>query len=289
MEQERAILHTLIDNLPDGIFLKDTESRIIFANQAVAELMGDTDPLALVGKTDRDFYPKETADELLANERVIMETRQSSVNWEESKSLLDGTRRILTTKVPVVNARGKVTGLLGITRDITERHEAEEKLRRSEQRYRELLEQAADGIFLLGEDGTFLVANMAFCEMLGYTHEELLRLNILDTYPQELHHVDKERLDEINSEGRVRFERLMKRKDGSSFPIEMSATRLANGRLQGIAHDITQRKRRESELALARSLLNALLDNVPDYVYFKDKESRFIRTSPGARKDVLPA
>ena len=278
-EQESVTLRTLIDNLPDGIFLKDKESRFVFANRVIAEMMGAADPAVLTGKTDHDFYSKEVADALLADERVVIESRLGSVNKEESKSLAGGVRRILTTKVPVLDARGEVTGLLGITRDVTERHEAEEKLRRTEQRYRDLLEQAADGIFLLDENGNFLMVNSEICEMLGYAHDELLRLNILDTYPQELRDVAKGRLDEIKSGGRMRFERPMKRKDGSVFPVEMSARRLADGTMQGIAQDITERKRRESELALERSLLNALMENIPDYIYFKDTESRFIRTS----------
>ena len=156
---------------------------------------------------------------------------------------------------------------------------AEEELRRSEQRYRDLLEQAADGIFLLDENGNFLIANSEICRILGYTRKELLQLNILDTYPEELRDVGKGRLDEIKSGERMRFERTMKRKDGSVCPVEMSARRLADGKMQGIAHDITERKRTESELALERSLLNALMENIPDYIYFKDAESRFIRTS----------
>ncbi len=272
-------MRTLIDNLPDGIVLKDRESRFIFANRVIAELMGAADPSVLPGKTDRDFYPQEVADALLAEERVVIETRKSLVNKEESKSLLGGMRRVLTTKVPVFDAAGEVTGLLGITRDITERHNAEEDLQRSDRRYRDLLEQAPDGIFLLDEKGNFLIANMTICNMLGYSEEELLQRDILDTYPQELREVGKARLEEIISEGAVRFQRQMMRKDGSSFPVEMSARRLADGRLQGIAHDITERKRTESKLALERRLLEVLLDNIPDYIYFKDTQSRFIRTS----------
>ena len=178
--------------------------------------------------------------------------RAASV-WSTGKSpnRLSGKLRWLTTKVPLVDARGEVTGLLGITRDITERHEVEEKLRRSEQRYRDLLEQAADGIFLLDENGNFLMANAEICEMLGYAREELLRLNILDTYPKELARRGQGRVnDQIKSGEKLRFERTMKRKDGSVFPVEMSARRLADGTMQGIAHDITERV--EHERAIAR-------------------------------------
>ena len=279
LEQERVTLRTLIDNLPDGIFMKDRESRFTFANRVIAEMMGASDPLALTGKTDHDFYSKEVADALLADEQVVIKTHQASINKEESKSPVSGARRVLTTKVPLIDARGEVTGLLGITRDITERHETEERLRRSEQRYRDLLEQAADGIFLLGENYNFLMANAEFCKMSGYMAEELLGLNILDTYPRELRDAAKVRNAQIKAGEKMRFERPMKRKDGSVFPVEMSARKLADGTMQGIAHDITERKHRESELALERSLLGALMESIPDYIYFKDTESRFIRTS----------
>jgi two-component system cell cycle sensor histidine kinase/response regulator CckA len=279
LAQDWRTLRALIDNLPDGIFLKDRESRFIFANQVSAELMGASDPEVLAGKTDHDFYPKQVADALLADERVVIDSRQSLVNKVESKSLSGRLRWILTTKVPLVDAHGEVTGLVGITRDITERHEAEEARHISEKRYRDLLEQAADGIFLLDESGNFLMANAAICDMLGYASDELLRLNILDTYPKELRDVGKARLSEVKSGESIRFERMIKRKEGVVFPVEMSARRLADGIMQGIAHDITERKRRESELSLERSLLNALMENIPDNIYFKDTESRFIRNS----------
>ena len=279
LDQERVTFRALIDNLPDGIFMKDRESRFIFANQVIAELMGASDPSVLTGKTDHDFYSREVADPLLADERVVIKNRQGSINKEESKSLVSGVRQTLTTKVPLVDARGEVTGLLGITRDITERHEMEGRLRRSEQRYRDLLEQAADGIFLLGENSNFLMANAEFCKMSGYTPEELLGVNILDTYPRELHDMAKARNAQIKAGEKMHFERPMKRKDGSVFPVEMSARKLADGTQQGIVHDITERKHRESELALERSLLSTLMENIPDYIYFKDTQSRFIRTS----------
>ena len=129
--------------------------------------MGAPDPAALQGKTDHDFYPKEVADVFLADERVVME--EPPAFGQQGRVQIDwsGKLRWLTTKVPIVDARGEVTGLLGISRDITERHEVEEKLRRSEQRYRDLLEQAADGIFLLDENFNFLMANAEFCRDVG--------------------------------------------------------------------------------------------------------------------------
>jgi len=117
------------------------------------------------------------------------------------------------------------------------------------------------------------------CAMLGYTSNELLRLNILDTYPKDLRDVGKVRLDSISSGEKLRFEHQMVRRDGFVFPAETSMRKLAEGTIQGIAHDATERRQLESESSLERSLLMAMMENVPDYVYFKDKESRFILTN----------
>ena len=271
---DEGILGTLIENLPDGVFLKDRESRFIFANEAIAELMGAPDPSALKGKTDHDFYPKEVADIFLADERVVIESRRKLINREESESL-SGKLRWLTTKVPIIDSHGEVAGILGISRNITERREAEEALRRSEHRYRELVDQSANGIFLLDENFNFLMANAEFCEMTGYELDELLRLNILDTYPEELRDEARARNEKIKSGEKLRFERIIKRKDGSVFPAEMSARRLADGTLQAIAQNITERKRLTQNLEEERELLLTLIDSLPDLVFVKDRQSRF--------------
>ncbi len=137
--------------------------------------------------------------------------------------------------------------IFGIIQDITERKRAENELRESENRYRQLIEQAADGIFVTDADGRFLIVNSKACEMLGYTKDELHQHNILDTYPDELRDIGRQRLDHLYSGENLRFERLMKRKNGTVFLVEASASKLEDGRLQAIIHDITDRKQVEEE------------------------------------------
>jgi PAS domain S-box-containing protein len=138
----------------------------------------------------------------------------------------------------------------------------EENLRRSEQRYRDILEKAVDGIFLLDAEGNFLMVNSEICEMLGYAREELVRMSILDTYPEEARDEGRTRLERIDAGEKLRFERMMKRKDGSVFLVEMSAGRLADGTQQAIARDITERKRAEELLRSSLAEKEVLLREI---------------------------
>ncbi len=254
LDEERSQLLTLINNLPDYVSIKDRESRVLITNTANARVMGLQKPQDAVGKTDLDFYPPPEAARYIADERTVIQTGTALINKEEESVDQKGQKRwTLTTKVPLRNAQGKVMGIVCTGRDITEHHRIEEKLRRSEQRYRDLLEQAADGIFLLDENMKFLMANSELCKMLGYDQEELLRLSIQDTYPDELLDEGKVRFKKIDSGEKLRFERLMKRRDGSVFPVEITAGKLSDGTQQAIARDITEGKQAEERLqSLAR-------------------------------------
>jgi len=178
---ERALLRTLIDLMPDYIYAKDAEGRFVLANRAVANVMGAESPQALIGKRDADFYPPELAATFRADEQTILGAGLSLRDREELgvNRTTGESRWHLSTKVPVHDAQGRVVGLVGITRDIHQRKQAE---------------------------------------------EEIQRLNV----------------------------------------------------------ELDQRvKERTAELAAERKLLRTLVDNMPDLIYVKDSESRFILASSG--------
>jgi PAS domain S-box-containing protein len=97
LETERYRLRTLIDNLPDLIFLKDRESRFMVANEATAEFMGVPTPEALLGKTDFDFYPPETAAEYYELEQEVIHLGQALTNWEKAQLDVQGNQHWLST------------------------------------------------------------------------------------------------------------------------------------------------------------------------------------------------
>jgi PAS domain S-box-containing protein len=133
LAEERNVLRTLIDTIPDAIYVKDTESRFVLGNREVARLMGAEKAEALKGKTDFDFYPRELAAQYYADEQEVIRSGRSLINAVEPVIDPMGNREwLLTTKAPVCDSRGRIVGLVGIGRNITERKRVEEQQRASE-------------------------------------------------------------------------------------------------------------------------------------------------------------
>lgn len=150
-------------------------------------------------------------------------------------------------------------------------------LRDSERKYRELLDQASDGIFVSDAAGHYLEVNAAATRMTGYSRAELLDMNLRDLIePDELSR-DPPHLDELHSGWAMVRQRNLRRKDGSVFPAEISAKVLANGWLQGIARDITERRRIEAALRTERDFNSAVLDTVGSLVVVLERRGHIVR------------
>jgi PAS domain S-box-containing protein len=123
---ERDLLHAFMDNVPDMIYFKDTNSRFIRINRAQAALLDVEHPDEAVGKTDFDFQTADLAESFFVEERQIVETGQPLIDRVEYNPTPDGQPRWLSaTKVPLFDKHGKVAGIIGISRDITARQEVE--------------------------------------------------------------------------------------------------------------------------------------------------------------------
>ena len=131
LEREQGLLRTVIDNIPDQVFVRDRENRFILNNLSDARAMGVASPEALLGKTDYDFYPPEMAARYQADNDAVMRAGEPLLNREEPTQDAAGQRRwMLTTKVPLRSPAGEVLGVVGIARDITNRKQAEDKILR---------------------------------------------------------------------------------------------------------------------------------------------------------------
>ena len=252
-------LRTLVQTIPDLIWLKDTNGAYLFCNTMFGRFFGasETD---IVGKTDYDFVDRELADSFRDYDRKAMEADKPSINEEWVNFANDGHRALLETiKMPMRDSGGTLMGILGIGRDITARSQAELALRESEALYRDLVERLPEGVYKSTHEGKFVDINPAMVSMLGYESKaELMAVDI----KTQLYFSPADRENVVLHENCIEMGvHRMKKKDGSEIWIEdhrWYTLDSVGGVLfqEGIIRDITDRKYAQDEIIL----LNAALE-----------------------------
>src|SRR5579863_181479 len=132
LSEERRTLRVLIDNVPDFMYVKDERSCFVVANASLAKSIGAKSPADLLGKTDFDFYPKDLARGYYEDEQQVM--RSQTAMFDREEECLDSNGNpiaVLTTKVPLFDKDGRVIGIAGVGRDITERQRVEREMQRA--------------------------------------------------------------------------------------------------------------------------------------------------------------
>lgn len=227
----------------------------------------------IIGRSgiEAGFWP-DVAQRTRAHEIINRQGRLR--NFEATVRVKSGLRCILWS-AEVIEVDGEQL-LLNVGLDITERKRAEQALIESEERFRSVVEQAADAFFVIDEDERIQDVNRAACASLGYTREELLGLSLHDVDPQAKLDQHSERFWRTLAPGRsVRFETRHRRKDGSTFPAEVSISLLEMGGrrfVQGLARDITERKAAEEKLRESGERITALFNATSDSVILLDPD-----------------
>jgi len=129
-QMERELLDAFLEHIPDNVFFKDRDSRFVRISRAMANYFGLDDPSQAVGKVDSDMFSSEHAAQALADEQEIIRTGQAKVGLEEKETWPDGREGwVLTSKIPLKNRRGEIIGTMGISHNITDRKQAELRIR----------------------------------------------------------------------------------------------------------------------------------------------------------------
>ncbi len=242
-------LRLITDLVPHGIFAKDAAGRHIFANPALAEMAGMSVE-EMIGKDDFDLVAsREEAEAYRAADRAVMQSGSKMVISEESRTDRSGRTRFLhTIKIPFTVPETGEPAVLGVCMDITERRQAEEKLNL----FRTLVDGSPDAIEVIDpETGQFIDVNATGCARLGYSREEMLSLKVAD--------IDIEKdyrplwptvVEEIKKAGFAAILGRHRRKDGSTFPVEVNARyiNINRGYMVAVVRDITERKRNEGRI-----------------------------------------
>lgn len=168
---DQALLHSLLNNIPDSIYFKDRKSRFTKVNHAMAEKYGLNDR-SILGLTDFDLFTKEHAQPALEDERGIIASGKPIIGKLEKETFEDGSVGwVNTTKLPLHDEKKRIIGTMGISRDVTELHEAQENLTKEHNLLQTILNNIPDRIFVKDTDGRYLGTNPSHVLFLGQKSE----------------------------------------------------------------------------------------------------------------------
>ncbi len=254
---ERKLLRTLIDNIPDPIYIKDMEGRKIVANKADMAFMGVTAPSQFIGKTDIELFPTEGGKQGHVNDLEVMQGGTPVINRLDNFIDANSVQYwLLTSKIPLFDSEDKLLGLLGISRDISKRIKTENELAEAQKRFRAIFDNSAEGIYQSSPDGKFIIANASMAKIFGYDSPEELIGSITDIGRQ-VYAEPAERLklaEILRGKGHVEnYEFQVLRKDREVIWVSANIRVVKNqaGEFQyyeGTLEDISARKRSEEQL-----------------------------------------
>jgi PAS domain S-box-containing protein len=270
LTKERNLLRTVIDNIPDGIYVKDTASRKTIANLADVHNMNLRSEEEVLGKDDFEFYPKELAEGFYADDQSVIQTGQPVTNREEYVINEQGQKRwLVTTKLPLRDDKGQIIGLVGIGRDITKRKLTEEALRHERNLLRTLIDNLPDLIYVKDTECRKTIANLTDVHFMDQRSEaDVLGKTDFDFYPKEVAEVfyaDDRLVIETGQPVFNREEYALDKNEQkrwlltAKLPLRDEKGQIIG--LVGIGRDITERKKAEAERErLITELQNALVD-----------------------------
>jgi PAS domain S-box-containing protein len=267
LDQERQLLHSLLENIPDAIYFKDANSKFLRVNRAVANLIGVDDPAEAVGKSDHDYFTQEAADAFRADELRILETGEPVLDKEESQILPNGRQTwTTTTKMPLCDPEGKRIGTFGISREITDRKLADIEIRENAERLAKIIDTAYDAFVAMDEHGNVVDWNPQAERTFGWKRDEVVGKSVAEAIvPEEFHraHLEGIRRFQATGQGVIlnrRIEVQARHRDGRQFPVELTVapSPLGDGTVfNAFLHDITDRKHAEAELHQAKEAAEA--------------------------------
>lgn len=279
LRERNALLNSILESTPDFIVVKDREGRHVALNSNLANLIGK--PIEeIVGKDDLEVLPPDVAREIMAKDRQIIATGITET-YEEEVLIGDRSGTFLSTKAPWRDAHGNILGIVAITRDISDRKQAEAALAESEERFRCLVEGATGLIWSSTLDGTLTYISPQFKEMVGYEPSEFLGRSFAPLVHPKFLASCYEFLQQVVATGEKRqgFEFKYIRKDGSWVwaNSNVSPSKDINGCVvgfQGIIEDISDRKQAEEALKQSEERYRSLILAISQIVWTADAEGR---------------
>jgi PAS domain S-box-containing protein len=285
----------IFDNSAVAIMLTDENECIVSWNKFTETLlgMGEED---LKNKSVSMLYPpNEWARIRLENirEKGGQQNLETKI-FKKNGELIDIDISLSVFK----NNSGEITGSIGVIKDITERKKAEKKLRESEEKYEGLFEYTTDGMIVLDARGEIQDVNNRSLELLGLSQDQMIGNNFLSMgflTPKSLSIFVNQFQELLSKKIATSNETEIKNRNGAIIAVELSSFFLVKKENEIdnfvlVIRDISERKQTEIKLAREHELLQTLMDSIPDSIYFKDEENKFVMVNKAkaARSNVKP-
>lgn len=251
-QAHRQLLEAIVSGTSDAIFVKDLNGRYLLANRATADVIGRASD-NIIGFDDRSLFPNTVANAIMEADCQVLQDG-ILLNHEEFIINQRGEKRTFSvTKGPIWDSLGKIVGLFGISRDITESKRTYDDLRL-------VLNEASDAIWIADEEGRYLFANPMACALTGHSLEELKKMHIPDLLPEDQLEKLRQHILDMRTQKFSRQTWELKRKDGGIVVVELSVDKLADGRQVAFGRDLTDVIKAEEALRLREQQLERVID-----------------------------
>ncbi len=279
LRQSQSRQQAILDNIPHLAWLKDKEGRYVSVNQAFLDFYRK--PVEeIIGKTDFELCPPRLAKDYLRKDRLVLRTGKAALFYEVEDGY-KGKRYSETHKAPVFNEHGKVSGITGISRDITEQKLSEQALKRSEEKFKDIITLLPEVVFETDTEGNVTYVNLKGFEIMEYDQDDFEKgLNIFEVISPE----DKERVNE--SFWNLRYGNELQGKEytvisrsGKRIPVLVFTNNIYQdgiwAGIRGVMVDITNRKKAEEQEKAYQSKLVYLSDTALDFLSMTSDENIF--------------
>jgi len=298
LRESEATLQAMVDASPQSFALIDTEGVLLIANRAMASRV-NMPPADLVGRRMYDFFPPEVAQERrMRVQEAIRTGRLLHFEDERAGRYLDNYYQ------PILDPQGKVTRLVILAIDITERRQAEEEIRQlnasleqrvrertaeleqataalrvSEEKFRSYFEGAPVAVLVSDLEGLVLDCNPAATDLLGYDAATLKGMNVLNLHPEEDRRAVRQALETSRRSSRVEGEFRIERSDGTAIWVLLNVSLTASGHALGFFRDITERKQAEAALRSSEQRNRMVLRTAMDGFWRVDLQGRLLEVN----------
>ncbi|MEG3933323.1 PAS domain S-box protein [Microcoleus sp. T2B6] len=275
LQQSNSILRSVIESTPDVIFVKDIQGRYTIANSVAADWLS-TSVEAMIGSDDTNLFPPEIAQQIIEADRRIV-TAGEYLNYEEIVPKNGKDRTLLTTKCPWKDAEGNIIGVVGVSRDISDRKEIEAAVLESNILFENVIESTGDSIFVKDTQSRYLLLNSTAAGIIGLPKSEIIGKKDAELFPPEIADMLVENDRRILQSGiEETSEEVVKDSEGNILRVLSTKSPLRDraGNITGVvgvARDISDRKKAEAALQESQRFIEQIANATPNILYLYDE------------------